>query len=164
MKRAAIFILAALVASPALGKTKFEALETREPMVFEGRGGTKITKNGIDYWTAGNPPRRHQVLGIIKDNREDHWLNGNAIGSKSVAKLVKQAGGDAVVVFDSSQRDLGVISGGSANSSGTAQANCYGYNCTASSTGQAYGQAWSRMVTETTTVMIVVKYLPDEPK
>jgi len=153
---------AALLAAPAFAKTKFEALETRDPMIVEGKGGTKVNKNGIDYWTSGSPPKRHQVLGLIKDNRENVWWNGNAVGSKAVAKLVKEAGGDAVVILDQNDRATGVISGGQASSTGSAQATCYGYTCSGTSTGQTYGSAWSNLVTERSTVMIVVKYLPDE--
>lgn len=161
MKRIAILVAMSLLSSPAIAKTKYEAMETREPIILVGQGGTRTTKHEIDYWTSGSPPRRHQVLGIIKDNRDNHWLSGNAVGSKAIAKLVKQAGGDAVIILDRNSRQTGTVSGGQVNSSGNATGSCYGYQCSATAYGQANGTAWSSVVIETSTSMVVVKYLPD---
>ena len=161
MKRIFLLSAAMLLSSPAAAKSKYEALETREPVVLTGQGGTKVTKNEIDYWTSGSPPRRHQVLGVIKDNRDNHWLSGNAVGSKAIAKLVKQAGGDAVIILDRNSRQTGTVSGGQVNSSSNATGSCYGYQCSANAYGQANGTAWSSAVIETSTSMVVVKYLPD---
>ncbi|MCZ8018641.1 hypothetical protein [Novosphingobium sp.] len=41
---------------------KIEFSEYSGPELIErGEGGTKITKNGIDYWTSGKPPRRYHT-------------------------------------------------------------------------------------------------------
>src|SRR3546814_13538204 len=82
------------------------------------------------YWTMGDPPRRYQVIVIIRDKRGDGPLSGDAIGSKSVAKATLKAGGDAVIYLSSNSRVTGVVSGG--------QASAYG--------NQTYGSGWSRAV------------------
>lgn len=161
MKRIILLLAVAALSSPALAKTKYEAMETREPIVLVGDGGTKTTKHEIDYWTSGSPPRRHQVLGVIKDDRDNHWMSGSAVGSKAVAKLVKRAGGDAVVIISRDSRQTGTVSGGQVNSTGNATGSCYGYYCTANANGQANGTAWTSAVVVTSTQMVVVKYLPD---
>src|SRR3546814_2273782 len=61
------------------------------------------------YWTMGDPPRRYQVIGIIRDKRGDGPLSGDAIGSKSVAKATLKAGGDAVIYLSSNSRVTGVV-------------------------------------------------------
>ncbi len=162
MKRVTI-LLAALILAPSVNaKTQFAALETREPTVITGNGGTRVTKYGIDYWTSGSPPRRHQVIGMIEDNREIPWLDGSAVGSKAIAKQVKKAGGDAVVFLDRVDHAIGVLSGDQANPTGSAQGSCYGYQCYGRLTGRATGAGWPSGAAGVATTMIVVKYLPAE--
>ena len=44
-------------------------MEARAPVVREGGYGTRKVVDGVDIWTAGEPPRKYQVLGIINDER-----------------------------------------------------------------------------------------------
>ena len=81
--------------------------------IQEGSGGTRVTKNGIDYWTSGSPPRRYQVIGRLTDKRSEEMDGGHAIGSPKVAKLVKQAGGDAVLVVNQNTVGAGSVGLGS---------------------------------------------------
>lgn len=147
MKRIALAVAAAMIATPVAAKTKFEALETRAPMIEIGKGGTRTQKHGIDFWTSGTPPIRFQVIGIITDTRGNGKLSGDAVGSKSIAKLVLQHGGNGVIILAQGSKATGVISGG--------QASAYGNN--------AYGSGWSAVVGETRTSLAVIKYLSDEP-
>ena len=163
MKRLVALTAFALVASPAFGKTKYEALETRSPIILTGEGGTRTTKHEIDYWTFGSPPRPHQVLGVINDDRGTGLIHGDAVGSKSVAKLVKQAGGDAVVIISRSERQTGVMTGGQSSTYGTAQGSVYGNTAQVSGQSQTYGSGWAVPISKASTTMIVVKYLPEEP-
>jgi len=39
--------------------------------VFKGEGGTKVTNDGIDFWTTGSPSKNYRVLGILTDQRRD---------------------------------------------------------------------------------------------
>lgn len=104
-------------------------------MIKVGEGGTKITKNGIDYWTSGAPPRRYQVMGLITDRRNEDWDGGHAVGSPTVARKAKEAGGDAVIV--ESEGDIGGGSGG------------------------GFGGIFALSGSKTQTKFIVVKYLPE---
>jgi hypothetical protein len=127
----------AAYAAPLCAGAQFAAYDGPDS-VKTGTGGAKIVKDGIEFWTIGTPPRRFQVLGFITDSRHDKLLSGRAIGSSGIAKRVREAGGDAVVVVDQDKRADGVI--GSINLSG--------------------GPSWGRAVHEITTQFIVVKYLP----
>lgn len=100
MLRACLFAALLLTANPALAgaSVKFAPYEGKNSIV-EGEGGTKVSKNGIDYWNTGAPPRRYQILGVITDKRYDDW-DGSAIGSAKVARVVIKAGGNAVIVMN----------------------------------------------------------------
>lgn len=132
--------LAAIPSSVAAqAKITFATYEGK-PVIKTGEGGTKITKNGIDYWTSGEPPRRFQVIGMIEDKRDEDWDGGHAVGSPSIAGKVKKAGGDAVIL--QSQDEAG-------------KSGAYG-----SATG-GFGFLFSGG-SKTITKMVVVKYLPEE--
>lgn len=143
MKRL-IAIALALSATTAYAKQEYAAYEGLDA-IQQGRGGSKITKNGIDYWTNGTPPRRFQVLGFLTDARKDRAFDGNVVGSKSVAEKALKAGGDAVVFLGADTRAAGVV--------GTA--NVYGQG------NMAFGNSFGRVVNRTTTQMLVIKYLAD---
>jgi len=128
--------LAIAFAVPVAAEQTFAAYEG-PAAIQTGTGGTKITKNGIDYWTSGTPPRRYQVLGILTDARKDRPTDGNVLGSKSVAKRTLEAGGNAVIFGDQSAK----VSGASA----------FATESFAATTIQ----------TRTTTQLLVVKYLDD---
>ena len=134
MKRSirTITLAAALSASsPAFAQAKIDfAAYEGPPRIEQGEGGTKITKNGIDYWTTGTPPRRYH----------EFWDGGQAVGSPSIAKKVKAAGGNAVIM--QSQEEAG-------KSGGLASGNQF----------YAWGMSGG---SKTITRMLVVKYLPDE--
>jgi len=129
------------LAAPAFAQAKIDfAIYEGPPKVATGEGGTKITKNGIDYWTTGTPPRRYQIIGFVQDRRDELMDGGHAIGSPSIASKVLSAGGNAVIV--ESQDEVGKTGGfGSASP-------FFGFLAMGGS--------------KTVTRMIVVKYLPDE--
>ncbi len=72
--------------------------------IHVGTGGTRVTANGIDYWTHGQPPKRFRIIGAIFVIRGTAHMalysamDGKFIGSPKVAKLCKDNGGDAVIV------------------------------------------------------------------
>lgn len=96
---ACVLALAAslLVATPALARNEFAPFEGPNAERV-GEGGTKQTKNGIDYWTSGTPPRRYRILGILTDQRYLGW-GPRILDSKSVAKEIREAGGNAAIVI-----------------------------------------------------------------
>ena len=137
-----VLFAAVLVPTAALAKQEYAAYEGADA-IRTGAGGSRISKNGIDYWTTGTPPLRYQILGILTDARKNRLLDGNVIGSKSVAKIVKSAGGDAVIVAGSETKDWGTI--GTTN--GFVSGSTYSGNFNAIS------------ITRTTTQLVVLKYL-----
>lgn len=145
MKAALCFVGIALliVASSAEAKTRYEAYESRNSVV-EGQGGSRTTTDGVDFWTMGDPPRRYQIIGIIRDNRGTGPLHGHAIGSSGIAKRVRKAGGDAAILINQNSSVTGIWSQGRATTDGN----------------QAYGSGISIPIRERVTVFAVVKYLP----
>lgn len=140
--RATVCILAtiALSASPAFAQAKIDfATYEGTPQIAQGTGGTKISKHGIDYWITGTPPRRYQVIGYVQDKRDEDWDGGRAVGSPNIAKKVKIARGDAVII--QSQEEAGKH-----GSFGTGMIG-----------GMFLGGG-----SKTITTMLVIKYLPDE--
>lgn len=135
------FVVAAGLSVPALAQARIDfAAYEGPPRIEQGDGGTKITKNGIDYWTTGAPPRRYQIIGFVQDKRDEFWDGGQAVGSPSIAKKVKTAGGNAVIM--QSQEEAGKSGG-------------FG-------SGDAF-YAWSMSGgSKTITRMLVVRYLPDD--
>jgi hypothetical protein len=139
--RSIIFALVLGAPVPALAQAKIDfAAYEGPPLIEQGEGGTKITKNGIDYWTTGTPPRRYQIIGFVQDRRDEFWDGGQAIGSPKIAKKVKAAGGDAVII--QTQEEAG-------QSGGLASGNPF----------YAWGMSGG---SKTITRMLVVRYLPDE--
>jgi hypothetical protein len=103
-----LMALAIALAGPtsATAGTEYAAFEGKSA-ITEGDGGTKIVKNGVEWWTTGTPPVRFKVVGIITDDRDDDWMSGNAIGSKKLAKLILSHGGQAAIIADRSGRNVG---------------------------------------------------------
>ena len=129
-----VLVLALLLASPAFAEQTWAAYEG-PGAVQTGSGGTKITENGIDYWTTGTPPRRYQILGVLTDARKDRLADGKVLGSKSVARRALSVGGNAVIFGGSDAKSAGIVGGLSG------------------------GFAWGRQINRTTTQLLVVKYL-----
>jgi len=132
--RIGLFYLALLAVSPVFGEQVYASYEG-PASIQSGSGGTKVTANGIDYWTTGTPPRQYQVLGILTDARKDRRADGHVLGSKSVAKRTLEAGGNAVIFNDAESKLSGV--GGYAGS----------------------GFFAGRTINRTTTHLTVVRYL-----
>lgn len=148
MKKALLAVLIACAYSGQVqAKSHFAAYEGKDA-VQEGRGGTRVTKNGIDYWTTGAPPRRYQIIGIITDKRcLGSKLCGSAEGSPAVAEAAKAVGGDAVIMMNE-QNDVRGSVGGATASGGRNFASGFG---------------WAAAVGDRVAQLLVVKYLPDEP-
>ncbi|MBC2652052.1 hypothetical protein H7F50_19100 [Novosphingobium flavum] len=150
MKRALIVVcgFSVMCSASAGAQAKIDfALYEGKPVVRTGEGGTKITKNGIDYWTSGEPPRRYQVIAMVQDKRDEFWDGGHAVGSPSIAAKVKKAGGDAVIIQSENEAGHG---GGYSSTTGSASGGLgwlFGFGASGGS--------------KTITRMVVVKYLPD---
>lgn len=137
---------------PATASTEFLAYQGRDA-IHEGQGGEKKVVDGVDFWMAGSPPQRFQVLGSITDERWRSGLYGLMQISRlqhDIAKEVRTVGGDGVIVTDSQDR----VRGYGTSTFGSAT---YG-NGWAFGSAQSYTHAYGTRATS----YIVVKYLPED--
>lgn len=134
--------------TPAQAKPQFAAYEGPDS-VQEGRGGTRMTRNGVDYWTTGAPPRRYQIIGIVTDNKcLGSRLCGDPIDRPAIADMVKANGGDAVIVLGKSNDARGMVGGASAYGGGNF----------------ATGYGWSAAISDHASSMLVIRYPPEGPR
>ena len=144
--------MALAMAGPAVARAKFVPYEGNAS-VERGEGGTRVQKNGIDYWTTGAPPRSYEIVGVITDTRDTDMWKTDAIGSKKVAKLVRQAGGDAVIMVSQNHRQRG------STVMATPMQTWRNGRLVPSRRGGYYGT--SRVHEDTITEFTVVRYLRD---
>lgn len=111
---------------------RFAAYEGRDS-ITEGQGGTKVEKDGVEFWTSGAPPHRYQVLGLLADERGTGIFHPDAVGSANVAKRIRDLGGDGAIVLGRDSQVSGAMLNG-------------------------YGQVM--VARRNSTRMMVVKYLP----
>jgi hypothetical protein len=124
----------ALSAGPAFAKTTFFKYEGR-PQIRDGDGGVKQTNRGIDVWVQGSPPRKYEIIGTLVDDRD--MGDGDALTSKKVAKTVREAGGDALMLTDQQSATTGMMAGSAGNF------------------------AWAAPVGRASTYFVVIRYTTD---
>lgn len=91
-------IVLALTA-PAIAGTQYVRMSADGPfMRLIGSGGTMFSVDGVDFWTAGDPPRPYQILGAMLD-KDDRKLMA-MVGTPALARRVTNLGGNAVIVID----------------------------------------------------------------
>lgn len=137
----AVIAIAVSAATPALARVEYAAYDGPDSL-RTGEGGTRVTQDGIDFWTTGTPPRRYQVMGILTDGRSNRLWDGHAVGSSGLARRAHDLGANALIVVGENQQDRGIRGGWFNNGGG----------------GTFYGH---RRV-QTTTQFLVVRYI-DQP-
>ena len=148
MKKLAFAGFVALALS-GCSSTVFKPLELRGDGVVEGRGGTRISQDGMDIWENGDPPRRFRLVGIIEDERHGgvipmQMLNGD------VVKKAREVGGHALIRISSDSQIVAYQSFGSAT------ASTYG------STTRVSGTTFSAPVRRNAARFAVIQYVPSE--
>jgi hypothetical protein len=126
--RLAAIVLAAILAGCAV--TEFKAYEGRGDVTIDGKGGTKVTVDGMDIWDFGDPPRKYRVLGVIDDQRPGGIIPMNQLRGDIVRKA-REAGGDAVIQLNSQSQLAGFYQ------TGYASGQSFGNVATASGFGTA---------------------------
>lgn len=111
MRLIPIVLVAALLGGPAVAGSGFTPYESRDPVV-EGQGGTRVSGNGVDFWTTGTPPRRYRILGVLSDTRPDSGFGSNPTKSRALAERIRAAGGDAAIVLGSDTQLAGAFNVG----------------------------------------------------
>jgi hypothetical protein len=162
----AVFIAASFgVVAPVDARQMYAAYDGPDA-VKVGAGGTRLEKNGIEFWTSGAPSRPFRVLGIFTDARKDRWWDGDALGSGSIARRAKEAGGDAVIVLSADTKLSGVssFSSYSGSSSGSFSGSSIGGFLSGSISGSSsgFGFGSSEVISKVTTRLLVVRYLTDD--
>ncbi len=138
-------LVAFAVAVSACANTEFKQYEGRNNIV-EGRGGTKSIVDGMEIWEDGDPPRRFEVVGLIKDDRPDGIIPMMRFKS-DIVKKAKLAGGQALVQIRNQSQIVGYHTSGAA----TANANGGLINIDGSSN--------TRVIRNNTSTFAVIKYL-----
>jgi hypothetical protein len=95
----AVAAAAASMTAPSFAGVQYIPMPSSAPFTrLIGSGGTKITTDGVDFWTSVNPPRAYLVLGVLMDSNDAKMMA--AIGSRQLAAKVRELGGDALIVVD----------------------------------------------------------------
>lgn len=103
----AALVVALTAPTPAWAGSRFAAYEGRGALA-EGQGGTKVTTDGVDFWTTGSPPRKYQILGVLTDQRGSGLFSGSPTGS-GVAKKITSLGGSAAILLGSESEVSGAM-------------------------------------------------------
>jgi hypothetical protein len=76
--------------------------------LYEGRGGTKVVVDGVDFWANGTPPRRYSVIGVVTSEIGSGYGDETIIRS-TVAQTVKEKGGDAAIQITDNSSFAGLV-------------------------------------------------------
>jgi hypothetical protein len=149
VKQSRGWMMAILIAgtwtTQAQAKPQFAAYEGQDS-IQTGRGGTRVTRNGMDFWTTGAPSRRYRITGVITDKKcLGTKLCGDPINRPAIAEAAKAGGGDGVIVLGKSNDTRGMVGSASAYSGPHA----------------TDGFGWSSAVVDYAATMLVIKYLPE---
>ena len=139
--------LAVLVLSLVAGcaTTEYKSFEAKDN-VFEGKSGTKVVIDGMEFWDNGEPPRKFKVLGIIDDQRPGGIIPMSQLRS-DIVKKAREAGGDAIIQLGNQSQIAGYYT------SGSASAYSYGSSAT------AYGSSTTMPVRRNMAKFAVIKYV-----
>lgn len=138
-------ILFSVIAGCANINTEYKPFEANVN-VFEGRGGTKVVIDGLEYWDNGDPPRKFKILGIIDDERPGGRIQMSNL-RRDIIQKAKEAGGDAVVQVTNNSLNVGSVA------SGVASASAYG------GTATGFGTSIAVPVKRNVSKFAVIKYL-----
>jgi len=132
-------LLPLLLLAGCASATVFQAYEG-PATVYKGTGGTKTVVDGIEFWNIGTPPRKYQIIGVIRDSRPSDALL-MAFRDGSMAGEVKRQGGDAVILVYDNDKYVGtsVNSYGLYNTDSTYQADVYKNSVSGTAQSSTYG-------------------------
>ena len=76
--------------------------------LYQGEGGTKLVVDGVDFWANGTPPRQFSIVGVVVSEIGSGY-GDEAIIRSSVAKAVKEKGGDAAIQVNNNASFAGIV-------------------------------------------------------
>ena len=68
--------------------------------------GTRTVYQGVEFWRNGTPLAKFAVMGVLSDSRPRGLIAGLAF-KQDIAKLVKEKGGDGVIIVSPQRRITG---------------------------------------------------------
>ena len=139
MKR--LLIVLAVLILGGCATTEYKVYEGKGSAI-EGKGGTKVIVDGMEFWDNGEPPRKFKVIGIIEDERPSGRIQMSQLRS-DIVKKARDAGGEAVVQMGSQSQILGYTHSGSASAYGNS----------------AYGSGMSLPLSRNFAKFAVIKYV-----
>ncbi len=104
--RAIICLLAAAVCI-SCATSDYQPYEGKSNL-YEGKGGTKVVVDGVDFWANGEPPRKYTILGVVA-NEVGSGIGDEAIIRAAAANEVKKRGGHAAIQLDSNSSISGIV-------------------------------------------------------
>jgi hypothetical protein len=126
--------------------------------VLTGNGGASKSINGIDLWVVGTPPRKYRVVGYIEDTR----LGGPipmAMRNPQLAAMVRQRGGDALLLSSDNEQIMGSFSTASASATGWGNATTFGNTTTFNGGANAFGTGTTMPIIRRSARYYVIKYI-----
>ena len=167
MNSGKIYLLVTIVALSLSVSTSAQLFASQSFYAYDGpvkpllgSGGAKTVKHEIEYWVDGAPARPFRIVGVMVDSRSDRWFSGNAVGSKAIAKKVKEAGGNGVIILNQQEKITSVVSNYYGSSSGTATL----FGNSASYSGSNFGFGSAEAVSNVKTRLYVIAYMNGEAK
>jgi len=94
-------ILSVLAAALIVGcstSTSPEFVEGRDKHIAQGKGGAVRRISGVEFWESGEPDRKYQVLGVIRDDTGWIWTTQESLRRRE-ARLVQDHGGNGAIVL-----------------------------------------------------------------
>lgn len=155
MKRYAVYLLMSITLLSGCATSYYSY--SGSPVLI-GRGGASKSINGIDLWVIGSPARKYQVIGYIEDTR----LGGPipmAMRNPQIAGLVRQRGGDALLMSSDNEQFIGSFTTASASAYGSGTAYTYGDTTTWSGSANAYGNSMTVPIIRRSARYYVIKYV-----
>lgn len=101
-------LLATAIALAVAGCTSTQFKEYVGGGEVVGTGGARQIVDGVDIWEEGTPPVKYKVIGIIDDNRSNGPIH-RAQRLPSIAKAVKEHGGDAAIILKEGREFAGMV-------------------------------------------------------
>jgi hypothetical protein len=93
--------------------------------VLRGHGGASKNVDGIDLWVVGTPPRKFRIIGYIEDSRPGGPIP-MAARNPQLAALVRQRGGEGLLLNSDTTQVMGSFSTASATATGWGSATTFG--------------------------------------
>jgi hypothetical protein len=126
--------------------------------VLIGHGGASKNVDGIDLWVVGTPPRKFRIIGYIEDSRPGGPIP-MAARNPQLAALVRQRGGDGLLLNSDTTQVMGSFSTASATATGWGSATTFGGVTNFNGGANAFGTGMAVPILRREGRFYVIKYV-----